>query len=266
MTTKDTVTATRAPAVSLQGITVRFHSERGNVTALQDVSISLPEGAFVSLIGPSGCGKSTLLRVVADLLWPASGEVRILGGTAQSARAARALGFVFQDSALLPWRTVINNVRLPLQVGPVPRAQHGPTAEELLDLVGLAGRENAYPQELSGGMRQRVSIARALICQPRVLLMDEPFGALDEITRERMNAELLRIWEQTRTTVLFVTHSIPEAVYLSQRVIVLSANPGRVRAELPIDLPYPRTLDVRDRMEFTTLTARVRGLLQGGNA
>ena len=265
MTTKDTATATKTPAVSLQGITVRFHSERGNVTALQDVSISLPEGAFVSLIGPSGCGKSTLLRVVADLLRPASGEVRILGGTAQSARAARSLGFVFQDSALLPWRTVINNVRLPLQVGRVPRVERGPTAEELLALVGLAGRENAYPQELSGGMRQRVSIARALICQPRVLLMDEPFGALDEITRDRMNEELLRIWEQTGTTVLFVTHSIPEAVYLSQRVVVLSANPGRVHAEVPIDLPYPRTLDVRDRPEFTTLTARVRRLLQGGD-
>jgi NitT/TauT family transport system ATP-binding protein len=266
MTTQDTATATRAPAVSLQGITVRFHSERGNVTALQDVSISLPEGAFVSFIGPSGCGKSTLLRVVADLLRPTSGQVRILGGTAQSARAARALGFVFQDPALLPWRTVLSNVRLPLQVGSVLRAEGGLTPEELLALVGLSGRENAYPQELSGGMRQRVSIARALICRPKVLLMDEPFGALDEITRDRMNAELLRIWEQTGTTVLFVTHSIPEAVYLSQQVVVLSANPGQVRAEVPIHLPYPRTLDVRDSPEFTALTAGVRRLLQGGES
>jgi NitT/TauT family transport system ATP-binding protein len=250
-------------AVVLDRVTVQFDSDRGRVTALEDVSVALPEGAFVSLIGPSGCGKSTLLRVVADLLQAVSGSVRVLEGTPQQARTDRALGFVFQDAALLPWRTVIDNVRLPLEVGK-SRAAHGnQSPEELLEMVGLAGREQAYPQELSGGMRQRVSIARALVCRPRVLLMDEPFGALDEITRDRMNDELLKIWRQTGTTVLFVTHSIPEAVYLSQQVLVLSANPGKVRAQLPIDLPADRHSGLRDTPAFTAITAEVRRLLGG---
>jgi NitT/TauT family transport system ATP-binding protein len=248
-------------AVSLDRVTVQFDSDRGQVTALQDVSVTLPEGAFVSLIGPSGCGKSTLLRVVADLLQPVSGSVRVLDGTPEQARCQRALGFVFQDSALLPWRNVIDNVRLPLEVGRTRAANGHQSPEELLEMVGLAGRERAYPQELSGGMRQRVSIARALVCRPRILLMDEPFGALDEITRDRMNDELLKIWQQTGTTVLFVTHSIPEAAYLSQRVLVLSANPGRLRAEVPIDLPAERHPALRDTPEFAALTSQLRRLL-----
>ena len=248
-------------AVSLEDVTVTFDTDRGRVTALEDITVSMPEHGFVSLLGPSGCGKSTLLRVVADLLMPAKGSVSVLGSTAQEARTARELGFVFQDAALLPWRTAIDNVRLPLQVGKTDGLQ-AESPEAMLDLVGLKGRENAYPHELSGGMRQRVSIARALVCRPRVLLMDEPFGALDEITRDRLNEELLRIWEATGTTIVFVTHSIPESVFLSQQVLVLSAHPGRVRELVPIDLPYPRKLEVRDTPQFTAIAAHLRRLLE----
>jgi NitT/TauT family transport system ATP-binding protein len=247
--------------VSLRDVTVTFNTDRGLVTALQNVTVDLPEHGFVSLLGPSGCGKSTLLRVVADLLTPSAGTVSVLGSTSEHARKNRELGFVFQDAALLPWRTAIDNVRLPLQVGGGPKITGNDPPEALLELVGLRGRENAYPHELSGGMRQRVAIARALVCRPRVLLMDEPFGALDEITRDRLNEELLRIWERTGTTILFVTHSIPEAVFLSQQVLVLSSHPGRIRELVEIDLPFPRQLAVRDTPEFTARTAHLRRLL-----
>lgn len=250
-------------AVALDDVTVRFDSDRASVTALEGICANFPAGAFVSLIGPSGCGKSTLLRVVSDLVKPVSGSIRVLGGTAATARRSRALGFVFQDAALLPWRTVIDNVRLPLEVGKAPARSGAAAPAELLAMVGLSGRENAYPHELSGGMRQRVSIARALACQPRLLLMDEPFGALDEITRDRLNEELLRIWQETGTSILFVTHSIAEAVYLSQQVVVLSAHPGRVRDHVEIDLPYPRRREIRDTPEFIALTGRIRKLLEG---
>ncbi|WP_344592822.1 ABC transporter ATP-binding protein [Actinomadura vinacea] len=257
-----TASRTGEGALSLGEVTVRFESDRGLVTALQDVSVELPEHGFTSLLGPSGCGKSTLLRVVADLLEPAAGAVSVFGATPREVRRRREIGFVFQDAALLPWQSVIDNVRLPLRVG--KSAGRGPaeSPEEMLELVGLKGRERAYPHELSGGMRQRVAIARALVCRPRVLLMDEPFGALDEITRDRLNEELLNIWAATGTTVLFVTHSIPEAVFLSQRVLVLSSHPGRVRELVEIDLPYPRDLELRDRPEFTALTSRLRRLLE----
>lgn len=248
-------------AVTLENVTVTFNTDRGRVTALQDITVSLPEHGFVSLLGPSGCGKSTLLRVVADLLDPSAGDITVLGRTPEEARKSRELGFVFQDAALLPWRTAIDNVRLPFQVGGGARGD-AESPEKLLELVGLKGRENAYPHELSGGMRQRVSIARALVCRPRVLLMDEPFGALDEITRDRLNEELLRIWEATGTTILFVTHSIPESVFLSQQVLVLSSHPGRVRELVHIDLPYPRKLEVRDTPEFTAIAAHLRRLLE----
>lgn len=248
-------------AVSLNDVTVTFETDRGRVTALRDITVDLPEHGFISLLGPSGCGKSTMLRVVADLLSPSAGSVTVLGGTPEEARKSRELGFVFQDAALLPWRTAIENVRLPLQVGGGARGE-ADSPEELLELVGLKGREQAYPHELSGGMRQRVSIARALVCRPRVLLMDEPFGALDEITRDRLNEELLRIWEATGTTILFVTHSIPESVFLSQQVLVLSSHPGRVRELVDIDLSYPRKLEVRDTPEFTAIASRLRRLLE----
>jgi NitT/TauT family transport system ATP-binding protein len=259
-------TAVAAPgraAIACNGVTVRFVTERRTVTALDNVSFAAAPGSFVTLLGPSGCGKSTLLRVVADLVTPSAGTVEVLGGTPGEARRRRALGFVFQDSALLPWRTAIENVALPLEVGGRPRLAPGePTPADLLGLVGLAGWENAYPHELSGGMRQRVSIARALVGAPQVLLMDEPFGALDEITRDYLNEELLRIWQETRTTILFVTHSVYEATFLGQEVLVLAANPGRVREIVGTGLPPDRTLDVRDSDPFVKLAARLRHLLR----
>ena len=263
------------PAIECRELGVRFFSERRAVQALQGVDLSVREGEFLALLGPSGCGKSTLLRVVADLIGGATGQVRVLGGTPARARAQRDIGFVFQDAALLPWRTVLANVSLPLEVAQGRRGADGTegtegargrgraTPRELLALVGLAGWENAYPHELSGGMRQRVSIARALVSAPRILLMDEPFGALDEITRDRLNDELLRIWRETRTTILFVTHSIYEAAYLAQRVLVMAASPGRVREIVPVDLPEPRRIALRETPEFARLAARLRTVLEG---
>jgi NitT/TauT family transport system ATP-binding protein len=254
--------AVTAPAVECREISVRFMSERRVVTALEDVSFSVPVGGFVSLLGPSGCGKSTLLRVVADLIAPSAGKATVLGATPAEARKARALGFVFQDAALLPWRTALENVELPLEVGGRRALAPGAaTPRELLALVGLAGWENSYPHELSGGMRQRVSIARALLGGPRLLLMDEPFGALDEITRDRLNAELRRIWAETGTTILFVTHSVYEAVFLAEQVLVLAANPGRVAALETVPLPRDRGLSIRDTADFVAITARLRAHL-----
>nr|WP_261971651.1 ABC transporter ATP-binding protein [Prosthecodimorpha staleyi] len=237
-------------------------SERRTVTALEDVSFSVAPGGFTSLLGPSGCGKSTLLRVVADLIAPSEGRISVLGTSPAEARRGRSLGFVFQDAALLPWRTALQNVELPLEVGGRRALPAGAaTPKELLALVGLSGWENSYPHELSGGMRQRVSIARALLGGPRLLLMDEPFGALDEFTRDRLNAELRRIWAETGTTILFVTHSVYEAVFLADQVLVLAANPGRVAALQPIELPRNRELAVRDTPEFVAIAARLRAHL-----
>jgi NitT/TauT family transport system ATP-binding protein len=254
-----------APAVDCRGVSVRFLSERRTVTALEDVSFSVEPGGFTSLLGPSGCGKSTLLRVVADLIPPSEGQMTVLGLSPEEARKARALGFVFQDAALLPWRTALQNVELPLEVGGRREMPQGAaTPRELLALVGLAGWENSYPHELSGGMRQRVAIARALLGGPRLLLMDEPFGALDEITRDRLNEELRRIWAETGATILFVTHSVYEAVFLADQVLVLSANPGRVAALEAIDLPRDRDLSVRDTPAFVAIAARLRAQLGKG--
>src|SRR5262249_55173853 len=224
-----------------------FETAAGSVHALSNVSLEIERGEFVALIGPSGCGKSTLLRLIADVLHPTSGRIEVRGGPAKRARLAREFGFVFQHAGLLRWRTAEANVSLPLEVGGWGR-RHAPPHRpaELLELVGLKGFERAYPRQLSGGMQQRVSIARALVTGPRILLMDEPFGALDEITRDHMNEELLRIWAATGTTIVFVTHSIPEAVYLSSRVFVLAPRPGRVTDEVKIDLPLPRTPSVKD--------------------
>jgi NitT/TauT family transport system ATP-binding protein len=253
------------PAVRLEGATVRFESARGVVTAVEKISLDVPARGFLTLLGPSGCGKSTLLRLVADLVPPTEGQVTVLGGTAAAARAARQLGFVFQDPTLLAWRSALDNVRLPLEVGPRGQGLAGRrTPEALLQLVGLGGREGALPHELSGGMRQRVAIARALVTEPRLLLMDEPFGALDEITRDSLNEELLRLWDETGTTILFVTHSIPEAVFLSQQVLVLATNPGRVREVVTCDLPYPRPLGLRESPHFVKIAARLRALLETG--
>src|SRR5579872_2694427 len=234
-----------APVVELRGVSVRFTTDRGTIRALDNIDLDVEEGGFLTLLGPSGCGKSTLLRVVSDLIQPSAGDVKILGVAPAIARARRDIGFVFQDAALLPWRTALQNVELPLEVGGFGRLPAGaPTPRELLKLVGLEGWEQSFPHELSGGMRQRVSIARALLGGPRLLLMDEPFGALDEITRDRLNEELRRIWLETGTTILFVTHSVYEAIYLGETVLVLAANPGRVRAAVEIDLPRERALAI----------------------
>jgi NitT/TauT family transport system ATP-binding protein len=253
-------------AVVCRNVTVRFVSDRRTVTALENVSFSVERGGFLSLLGPSGCGKSTLLRVVADLVEPTSGDVSVLGMSPRDARLRRSLGFVFQDAALLPWRTALQNVELPLEVGGVKTLPKGvPTPRELLSLVGLSGWEGSFPHELSGGMRQRVSIARALLGGPRLLLMDEPFGALDEITRDRLNEELRRIWHETGTTILFVTHSVYEALYLGEQVLVLAASPGRVSDLVQVDLPRDRDLKIRDTEAFVRVAARLRESLGRGS-
>jgi len=249
-------------AISCRDIVVRFFPERRSVTAISGLSLDVREGEFLTLLGPSGCGKSTFLRVVADLLSPSSGSITVLGDKPSRARANGDVAFVFQDAALMPWRTVLQNIELPLEIAGKSPRKHRARTMELLDLVGLSGSENAYPNELSGGMRQRVSIARALIGNPRVLLMDEPFGALDEIVRDRLNDEIRRIWKETKLTILFVTHSIYEAAYLGDRVLVLSANPGRVRDIVPVPLPYERTLEARETPEFVSLAARLRRTLE----
>jgi NitT/TauT family transport system ATP-binding protein len=255
-----------ADAVVLRGVSVHFRTDRGTVTALEGIDASVRQGSVTSLIGPSGSGKSTLLRVVADLIKPTEGSVVVLGGTAQDARRARKLGMVFQDAALLPWRTAFDNVCLPLEIGwhGRPRPENGEErARKVLELVGLGGRLQAYPHELSGGMRQRVAIARALVCEPEILLMDEPFGAVDEITRDQLNMELLTIWRATRTTILFVTHSIPEATFLGRQVLMLSSTPGRVHGVFDVNLPDPRDdLRIRETPEFITIAARLRRELE----
>ncbi|GIL01161.1 MAG: ABC transporter ATP-binding protein [Alphaproteobacteria bacterium] len=251
---------TATGAVSVHGVDVVFGEGDQAVTALSNVSVTIPDGALVTMIGPSGCGKSTLLRAIADLVPATAGAITVLGRSPEAARRERNFSFVFQDATLLPWRSAIDNVRLPLEVGGGGTAPADPQA--LLELVGLRGREKALPAEMSGGMRQRVAIARALVTRPKILLMDEPFGALDEITRDKLNEELLRIWQETGTTIMFVTHSIPEAAFLGQHVLVLAAHPGRVKEFMRVDLPYPRRLAVRDTLEFVQITARLRQLLE----
>lgn len=249
-------------AVRLDEVTVRFVTERGAMTALERVSLTIPRGGFLTLLGPSGCGKSTMLRVVADLIAATSGQVEVLGTSASAARARRDIGFVFQDASLLAWRTALENIELPLEVGG-RRKRHGAREpRELMALVGLSGWEKAYPHELSGGMRQRVAIARALVNDPKLLLMDEPFGALDEITRDRLNEELLRIWEDTGATILFVTHSIYEAAFLGQQVLLMAARPGRVREIVPVPLPSRRRIAMRETPEFVALAAHLRRVLE----
>ena len=249
-------------AIICRNVSVRFFTDRRSVTALSGIDLEVNRGELLTLLGPSGCGKSTLLRAVADLVTPSTGEIRVLGSPAEAARRRRDIGFVFQDPALLPWRSALQNVELPLEVADGAKHKGKATPRELLELVGLKGWENAFPHELSGGMRQRVSIARALISDPKILLMDEPFGALDEITRDRLNEELRRVWRDTGTTILFVTHSIYEAAYLGQRVLMLAANPGRVREIVPVSLPETRTLDIRETADFVALAAYLRRVLE----
>jgi NitT/TauT family transport system ATP-binding protein len=254
---------TAAAAVSLRGVGKTF--ARGEVTALQGIDLEVQPGEFISLIGPSGCGKSTLLRIVGDLVAPSSGEVVVNGKSAQRARRDGDYGIVFQDAVLYDWRTVARNISLPLEMKGWSSKQRDERVRELLELVELTGFEKRHPWELSGGMQQRVSIARALSFSPALLLMDEPFGALDEMTRERLNGELLRIWQETGCTVVFVTHSIAEAVFLSTRVVVMSARPGRVTDVIPIDLPQPRTWETREEPRFFELVTQLREALHGGS-
>jgi NitT/TauT family transport system ATP-binding protein len=254
-----------AAVVRLSGVDKVFtRGDQVATTALEGIDLDIARGEFVSLIGPSGCGKSTLLRVIGDLVPPTRGEVIVNGKPAPRARGDRDYGMVFQAPVLMDWRTVEENVRLPLEVMGRPAAQRASRAREMLELVELGDFVKHYPYQLSGGMQQRVAIARALSFEPAILLMDEPFGALDEMTRERMNSEVLRIWEQTGTTIVFVTHSIPEAVFLSSRVVVMSARPGRITEIVDVDLPRPRNEDTRETRRYFELVTQVREALRTG--
>jgi NitT/TauT family transport system ATP-binding protein len=248
--------------VKIEGLTKQFG--RGGTTALQGIDLAIEEREFVSLIGPSGCGKSTLLRIIGDLIQPTSGSVVVNGKSARRARVDRDYGIVFQDPVLYDWRTVAKNIALPLELARWDRRRRAERVKAMLRLVELDGFEGHHPWQLSGGMQQRVSIARALSFDPALLLMDEPFGALDEMTRERMNMELLRIWEASGSTIVFVTHSIAEAVFLSTRVVVMSARPGRISDVIPIDLPQPRTGATREEPRFFELVTQVREALHMG--
>jgi NitT/TauT family transport system ATP-binding protein len=244
---------------------VRTFTVKGTTSlVLDNINLEVPQGEFVSVIGPSGCGKSTLLRIFADLLPTTSGAAEVDGMTPEAARLARRLGVVFQAPNLMPWRSVLRNVQLPLEVAGRGRHDRERAALDKLKLVGLEGYEHHAPRQLSGGMQQRVAIARALITDPNVLLMDEPFGALDEITRDRLNLELMDIWERLHPTVLFITHSIAEAVFLSTRVVVMAARPGRMVDEFAIDFPHPRTVQTRNDPKFHEYLTRIREALMTG--
>jgi NitT/TauT family transport system ATP-binding protein len=250
------------PVVRVSGVGKTFGTESGGVQALEGIDLSIRQGEFVSLIGPSGCGKSTLLRLIGDLTAPSAGTIEVNGKPARRARLDRDYGMVFQAPVLMEWRTVAKNIELPLELMGFAGDKRKKRSTELLKLVELEGFENRHPWQLSGGMQQRVSIARALAFEPALLLMDEPFGALDEMTRERLNLELLSIWQQLGSTVMFVTHSISEAVFLSTRVVVMSPRPGRIAGIVDIDLPYPRTVETREAPRYFELVTEVRELLR----
>jgi len=250
--------------VTASDLSLRFDTNDGAVHALSDIDLTIKSGDFVSLIGPSGCGKTTLLRVIADLEKPTSGSVLVNGVRPEQARLARAYGYVFQAASLYPWRTIARNVALPLEIMGLDRKERQARVQRNLELVNLSGFEKKYPWQLSGGMQQRASIARALAVEPDLLLMDEPFGALDEIVRDHLNEQLLQLWDKTNKTVVFVTHSIPEAVFLSSHIVVMSPRPGRIIDIIESDLPKDRGLDIRETPEFLAIAHRVReGLRQG---
>jgi NitT/TauT family transport system ATP-binding protein len=248
--------------IRCRDVSVTFFKGDASFSAIEHLTLEVPRGEFLTLLGPSGCGKSTLLRLVSGLIQPSEGSVEVLGTSAANARKQRNIGFVFQDAALLPWRTALENVALPIEVSGGSDQDRFRRSEELLEFMGLGARRHAYPHEMSGGMRQRISIARALVSNPKILLMDEPFAALDEITRDRLNEELRRIWKETGVTILFVTHGVYEAAFLGQRVLMLAANPGRVKEIVPVNLAPDRTLRIRETPEFIALAAHLRNLME----
>jgi len=252
--------------ITAEKLGLTFETNDGPIHALKDVDLTINKGEFVSFIGPSGCGKTTFLRVVADLEQATAGQVTVNGMTPHEARLKRAYGYVFQAAGLLPWRTIGSNIRLPLQVMGIPKADHAARVARVLDLVDLTGFERKFPWQLSGGMQQRASIARALAFDADLLLMDEPFGALDEIVRDHLNEQLLALWKRTEKTICFVTHSIPEAVYLSSKIVVMSPRPGRVTDIIESTLPAERPLEIRDSAAFLAIAARVREGLRAGHS
>ncbi|MEL6127537.1 MAG: ABC transporter ATP-binding protein [Pseudomonadota bacterium] len=251
--------------ISAQSLNLTFQTNDGPVHALSDVNLDIGKGEFVSFIGPSGCGKTTFLRVMADLETPTSGTITVNGGSPRQAREDRAYGYVFQAAGLYPWRTIGGNIRLPLEIMGYPKAEQATRVARVLELVELDGFAKKYPWQLSGGMQQRASIARALAFDADILLMDEPFGALDEIVRDRLNEQLLALWARTAKTICFVTHSIPEAVYLSTKIVVMSPRPGRVTDVIDSPLPAERPLDIRDSADFIAVAHRVREGLRAGH-
>ena len=252
--------------VSTQNLSLTFETNDGPVHALSGIDLTINEGEFVSFIGPSGCGKTTLLRVIADLETPTSGTISVNGVTPEEARKTRAYGYVFQAAALYPWRTIARNVALPLEIMGLDKAERDARVAKNLELVNLTGFEKKFPWQLSGGMQQRASIARALAVEPDLLLMDEPFGALDEIVRDHLNEQLLQLWGKTNKTVVFVTHSIPEAVFLSSKIVVMSPRPGKIYDVIDSNLPRDRTLDIRETPEFMEIANRVRQGLREGHS
>ena len=253
------------PVIDARGVNLVFQTADGPVQALKDVNLSVAKGDFVSFIGPSGCGKTTLLRSIAALEHPTSGSLTVNGMTPDEARKSRAYGYVFQAAGLYPWRTIAGNIALPLEIMGFSKVEIAERTERVLDLVELSGFGRKFPWQLSGGMQQRASIARALAFDADILLMDEPFGALDEIVRDRLNEELLKLWARTGKTICFVTHSIPEAVYLSTKIVVMSPRPGRITDVIDSTLPRERPLDIRDSTEFIAIAHRVREGLRAGH-
>ena len=256
----------RPTVIDIRGLSLTFQTADGPVYALSDVDLAIGEGEFVSFIGPSGCGKTTLLRVIADLERATGGHISVNGVSPEEARIRREYGFVFQAPALYPWRSVGRNVELPLEIFGMPKAERRARMRAMLELVNLGGFEKKYPWQLSGGMQQRASIARALSFDPKLLLMDEPFGALDEIVRDHLNEQLLKLWEKTGKTVVFVTHSIPEAVFLSTKIVVMSPRPGRIIDIIDCDLGPERSLEIRETPRFLEIAHRVREGLRAGHS
>ncbi len=257
---------TQEPTIDAKGLHLTFETNDGPVHALQDVNLEINKGDFVSFIGPSGCGKTTFLRCIAGLETPSSGHISVNGLTPDEARRARAYGYVFQAAGLYPWRTIGGNIRLPLEIMGFSKSEMSERVERVLELVDLIGFDKKFPWQLSGGMQQRASIARALAFDADILLMDEPFGALDEIVRDHLNEQLLQLWARTEKTIGFVTHSIPEAVYLSTKIVVMSPRPGRITDVIDSSLPKERPLDIRDSPEFISIAQRVRDGLRAGHA